>query len=169
MSDKSAKLGGRTVTDESDPTARMCDPCREKFQATSDVQRTCARPGCGGKWTWTAKEQMTAFATRQAPPDRLCDDDTAKLATLTNKELPCSVEGCTRTSVWTRLAQLLAGASAQNGETNGEANGEAATPPPVMCTPCGNVFEKLKDRPVTCGIQGCKNKWSWSRDEQIRD
>lgn len=158
MSGKGAKLGGRLITDESDPTARMCDPCREKFQATSDVQRSCARPGCSGTWTWTAKEQMTAFATKQPPPDRLCDEDNAKLAALSNKDLPCSVEGCTRTSTWTRLAQLLAGAPAVE-----------ATPLPTMCGPCGNVFEKLKDRPITCGIQGCKNKWTWSRDEQIRD
>ena len=159
MSGKGAKLGGRLVTDENDPTARMCDPCREKFQSTSDVQRPCARPGCTGTWTWTAKEQLTAFATKQPPPDRLCDDDNAKLASLSNKDLPCAVEGCKRTSTWTRLAQLLAGAGP----------GVELTPPPVMCGPCANVFEKLKDRPITCGIQGCKNKWTWSRDEQIRD
>ena len=158
MSGKGAKLGGRLITDENDPTARMCDPCREKFQSTSDVQRACARPGCSGTWTWTAKEQMTAFATKHPAPDRLCDEDTAKLATLSNKDLPCSVEGCTRTSTWTRLAQLLAGAPAVE-----------TAPPPTMCGPCGNVFEKLKDRPITCGIQGCKNKWTWTRDEQIRD
>jgi hypothetical protein len=158
MTGKSAKLGGRTITDESDPTARMCDPCREKFQSTSDVQRTCARPGCGHTFTWTAKEQMTAFATRQPPPDRLCDEDSAKMATLSNREIPCCVEGCTRNTVWSRLAQLLAGAP--DVET---------TPTPTMCSACANVFEKLKDRAVTCGIQACKNKWSWTRDEQIRD
>ena len=158
MAGNGAKLGGRGAGNDTDPTSRMCDPCREKFRTTADVQRRCARPGCAETWTWTAAEQMAAFASKQPPPDRLCDEDTRKMAALTNKEIPCSVEGCKRMSVFTRLAQLLAGAPEVE-----------VTPPPTMCGPCGNVYEKIKDRPVTCGIQGCKNKWSWTRDEQIRD
>jgi len=158
MAGNGAKLGGRGAGSDADPTSRMCDPCRDKFRTTVDVQRRCARPGCAETWTWTAAEQMTAFASKQAPPDRLCDEDTRKMAALTNQEIPCSVEGCKRMSVFTRLAQLLAGAP-----------GVEVTPPPTMCGPCGNVYEKIKDRPVTCGIQGCKNKWTWTRDEQIRD
>jgi hypothetical protein len=158
MAGNGAKLGGRGAGNDADPTSRMCDPCREKFRTTADVQRRCARPGCAETWTWTAAEQMTAFASKQPPPDRLCDEDTRKMAALTNKEIPCSVEGCKRMSVFTRLAQLLAGAPEVE-----------VTPPPTMCGPCGNVYEKIKDRPVTCGIQGCKNKWTWTRDEQIRD
>jgi hypothetical protein len=88
----------------------------------------------------------------------LCDADNAKLASLSNREIPCSVEGCKRTTLFTRLGQLLAGAP--DVET---------VPPPTMCTPCSNVYEKIKDRGVTCGIQACKNKWTWTRDEQIRD
>jgi hypothetical protein len=158
MAGNSAKLGGRPAASDSDPTSRMCEPCRDKFRATSDVERRCARPGCTGTWTWTAAEQMTAFASRQPPPDRLCDDDTRRMATLTNREIPCSVEGCTRMTVFSRLAQLLAGAPDAE-----------VTPPPTMCGPCGNVYEKIKDRQVTCGIQACKNKWTWTRDEQIKD
>jgi len=158
MSGKGAKLGGRTVSDTTDPTSTMCDPCREKFASAVDVQRVCARPGCGATWTWTAAEQMSAFATKQPPPDRLCDADNAKLAGLTNREIPCSVEGCKRTTMFTRLGQLLAGAPDVE-----------PVAPPTMCGPCGNVYEKLKDRAVTCGIQACKNKWTWTRDEQIHD
>src|SRR3569623_438157 len=90
MSGKGAKRGGRLVTDENDPTARMCDPCREKFQSTSDVQRPCARPGCTGTWTWTVKEQMAAYATKQPPPERQCDEDNAKLAGRAHEDLPCA-------------------------------------------------------------------------------
>jgi len=60
--------------------------------------------------------------------------------------------------VFTRLGQLLAGAPDVE-----------PVAPPTMCGPCGNVYEKLKDRAVTCGIQACKNKWTWTRDEQIHD
>jgi hypothetical protein len=158
MSGKGAKLGGRAGSDLSDPTSTMCDPCREKFASTVDVQRVCARPGCGATWTWSAAEQMSAFATKQAPPDRLCEADNAKLAGLTNREIPCSVEGCKRSTVFTRLGQLLAGAPDIE-----------PVAPPTMCGPCGNVYEKLKDRAVTCGIQACKNKWTWTREEQIHD
>src|SRR6185436_3832956 len=37
-----------------------------------------------------------------------------------------------------------------------------------MCANCDGVYQKLKDRPVGCGINGCKNKWTWPRDEQIQ-
>ena len=42
------------------------------------------------------------------------------------------------------------------------------TPAATMCGPCGGVYEKIKDRQVNCGINACKNKWSWSKDEQIQ-
>ncbi|HEY0713770.1 MAG TPA: hypothetical protein VGF45_13915, partial [Polyangia bacterium] len=37
-----------------------------------------------------------------------------------------------------------------------------------MCGPCGDVARRLTDRPVTCGINGCRRKWIWKADEQIQ-
>ena len=36
-----------------------------------------------------------------------------------------------------------------------------------MCGPCGDVARRLTDRPVHCGINGCKRKWIWKADDQL--
>ena len=158
MAGKISKLGGRSEGKDGDPASTMCDPCREKFQALSDVQRPCDRPGCASTWTWPVGAQLEAFATRRSPPPHLCADDEAKLAALADRQIPCSVAGCKRAWVLSRRAQLIAGAPDIE-----------VIPSPAMCGPCANVYEKISDRPVTCGIRGCKKKWTWTRDEQIQD
>jgi hypothetical protein len=153
----SANLGGRGAADPKDPASSMCDPCRETFGKVRDSERACDRPGCDGKWTWSAMAQVEAFATGRSAPAGLCAGCEGKLEGLADKSLPCMVPGCTRTSVFSRRAQLLAGAP----ETE-------PTPPPGRCAQCEGVFRKLKDRPVRCGINGCDKKWTWSADEQIQ-
>jgi hypothetical protein len=165
MSGKNAKLGGRAVGSDADPSSSMCEPCQEKFRTLTDAQRPCDRPGCTETWTWPARAQLEAFATRRQPPQHLCADDEAKLAALSERQVPCSVSGCKRTWVFSRRAQLIAGA----GAPEGEASASELVPPPAMCGPCANVYGKISDRPVTCGIRGCKKKWTWGRDEQIQD
>ena len=135
----------------------MCDPCREKFSRVADAQRPCDRPGCDGTWTWSAKDQLEAFATNRQAPRGMCAGCEGKLAALADKQLPCIVPGCTRSAVFTKRAQLLAGAPEI----------ELATPA-LRCVQCESVYRKLKDRAVNCGINGCKQKWSWSADEQIQ-
>jgi hypothetical protein len=153
----SANLGGRGAADPKDPASSMCDPCRDKFGKLHDSERACDRPGCDGKWTWSAMAQLEAFATGRPAPAGLCANCEGKLESLADKTLPCMVPGCTRSSVFSRRAQLLAGAP----DTE-------PVPPPARCAQCEGVFRKLKDRPVRCGINGCDNKWSWSADEQIQ-
>jgi hypothetical protein len=153
---KGAKLGGRGAANPADPASSMCDPCREAFAKTKDVERPCDRAGCNGTWTWKVAQQMEAFAGKRPPPAGLCADDEGRLAGLEDKSVPCAVPGCTRTSVFSRRAQLLAGAP------------EVEPPLPTQrCGQCEGVFRKLKDRPVRCGINGCDNKWTWSALEQI--
>jgi hypothetical protein len=158
MTGKSAKLGGRTEGNDSDPTSKMCDACRDKFRTLVDAQRPCDRSTCELTWTWDVQAQLEAFATRRPPPHRLCAADEAKLALLNDRQVPCQVPGCKRTWVFSRQAQLAAGAP----DTE-------PVPTPAMCGPCANVYDKIADRPVTCGIRGCKKKWTWTRDEQIED
>ena len=129
----------------------MCDPCREKYAKTKDVERACDRPGCSGTWTWTVAQQMEAFATKRPPPAgpvrRRRGRSWPRSPT---RPIPCAVPGCTRTSVFSRRAQLLAGAP------------DVEPPLPTQrCGQCEGVFRKLKDRPVRCGINGCDNKWTW--------
>jgi len=153
---KGAKLGGRGAADPADPASSMCDPCREAFAKTKNVERPCDRPGCSGTWTWSVMQQMEAFAGKRPPPAGLCAEDEARLGSLEDRSVPCAVPGCKRTSVFSRRAQLLAGAPEVE-----------VSLPAQRCGQCEGVFRKLKDRPVRCGINGCDNKWMWSALEQI--
>jgi hypothetical protein len=154
---KGAKLGGRGAADPADPASSMCDPCREKFARVADAQRPCDRPGCDRTWTWSAKDQLEAFAANRQAPRGMCAECEGKLAALADQQLPCVVPGCTRSAVFTKRAQFLAGAPEIELET-----------PALRCVQCESVYRKLKDRAVNCGINGCKQKWSWSADEQIQ-
>src|SRR5512141_236745 len=59
---------------DGDPaTEGMCEPCREKARRVRDLERKCDRPGCTNTWTWTAAEQLVAFATERPAPKRLCE------------------------------------------------------------------------------------------------
>jgi len=154
---KGAKFGGRGAADPSDPASSMCDPCRQVFAKATDTPRPCDRPGCEGKWTWPASEQVAAAANNRKPPHRLCDSCLEKLSALADRPLPCAVPGCVRSAVFTRQAQLVAGAPDQD-----------LADPVLRCDQCEGVYRKLKDRNTNCGINGCKEKWLWSADEQIQ-
>jgi hypothetical protein len=159
MTGRVAKLGGRAGASEGDPTSSMCEPCREAYPKLVDAIHLCDRVGCEHVWTWPVGEQIEAFAANRPAPQRLCLDCESRLSSLADREIPCAVTGCHRHAVFTRRAQLIAGGS----------EGEPAPAPTMMCAPCANVYEKIKDRQITCGIQGCKQKWSWTRDAQIQD
>jgi hypothetical protein len=143
----------------------MCEPCREKARRVRDLERKCDRPGCTNTWTWTAAEQLVAFATERPAPKRLCESCQTLLDSLQDKEIPCAVPGCQRSTTLTKQDQLLA-------------QGQPDTPPEppkpgaititgILCEPCDQVSRRIKDREVTCGINGCTRKWVWKADEQI--
>jgi hypothetical protein len=46
--------------------------------------------------------------------------------------------------------------------------GNGVSFPGVYCDPCSQVSRRLKDREVSCGINGCSRKWTWKADEQIQ-
>jgi hypothetical protein len=187
LSNKALALGGGAVAPD-DPSAGMCEPCRNKLRSVRDVERHCERAGCTGTWTWPALAQVEAFATRRPPPRGLCAEDQAKLASLETKEVPCSSPGCTRVAVLSPRDQLMtpapeaapAAEAAQEsaGETpasepagNNKKGGEprrGATITGPLCSECERVVPKLRDRPVNCGIAGCNRKWFWRADEQLQ-
>jgi hypothetical protein len=173
LSNAALKLG-TGAADANDPTAGMCEPCRGKAKEVKDVQRGCDRPGCEGTWTWPAQAQLEAFATKKPAPKRLCAECETKLASLETKQLPCTVPGCTRSAVLSPRAQLLAegaapveGSKAPTEGTNGSGPG-TVTVTGVLCGPCEDVSHRIKDRQVSCGINGCKRKWIWRADDQMQ-
>ena len=164
LSSKAFSLGqGASEGDAS--TEGMCEPCREKSRRLQDAQRRCDRPGCTGTWTWTAAEQLEAFATDRPAPKHLCTECQSLLDTLEDKEIACTVPGCTRSAVLTRQQQLIA-----HGQPDAEpepAKPGAVTLTGTLCEPCAQVSRRIKDREVGCGINGCSRKWIWKADDQI--
>jgi hypothetical protein len=170
MSSKVLGLGTAPV-EQGDPTDGMCDPCRDKHRQSKDQERRCDRKGCTGTWTWTLAEQMEAFATQRPVPKRLCEQCQTLLNSLEDKQIPCTIPGCTRTATLTRQQQLIAqsaGGTPAPVLTDAPAKTDGVTLTGIMCDECSHVARRLKDRPVTCGINGCSRKWTWKADEQIQ-
>jgi hypothetical protein len=145
----------------------MCDPCREKFRSVKDVQRPCDRKGCSGSWLWSKDAQLEAFAAQRPAPKHLCEDCQKLLDSLQDKEVACTIPGCTRTATLTRTQQLVSQGQPAT-EAAPSANGNGVSFSGITCEPCSQVARKLKDREVSCGINGCKRKWIWKADEQIQ-
>jgi hypothetical protein len=164
LSSKAFGLGqGASEGDAS--TEGMCEPCREKSRRLQDAPRRCDRPGCTGTWTWTAAEQLEAFARDRPPPKHLCTACQSLLDTLEDKEIACTVPGCTRSAIQTRQQQLIA-----HGQPDAEpepVKPGAVTLTGTMCEPCSQVSRRINDREVGCGISGCSRKWIWKADDQI--
>jgi hypothetical protein len=167
LSNKALGLPGGEALAAGDPTEGMCDPCRDKFRTLKDAQRPCDRKGCGGSWLWPKEAQLEAFAAQRPAPKHLCEDCQKLLDSLQDKEVPCAIPGCTRTATLTRTQQLVSqGQPAAEPATS--TNGNGVSFPGLYCEPCSQVARRLKDREVSCGINGCKRKWTWKADEQIQ-
>ncbi len=155
IANKALSLG--RAADPNDPTARMCEPCRNKWKELKDAERACERTGCEGRWTWTAKAQLEAFAGRRPPPKALCAECEGRLEGLADKEVACRTPGCGRTAVLTPRAQLLLGATADKPSDEGS-----------LCAECEKAAARLKDRAVGCGITSCSRRWSWRLADQLQ-
>src|SRR4051812_40122406 len=177
LSSKALALGGSASVGPDDPSAGMCEPCRNKLRGLRDAQRPCERPGCSGTWAWPVMAQLEAFAARRSPPRGLCAECEGTLASLERKEVACAAPGCTRTAVLTARDQLMQAAPPPPAEENGEAqNGggddhkgerRGVTIAGPFCSECDRVLPRIKDRAVNCGIDGCNRKWIWRADEQL--
>jgi hypothetical protein len=143
----------------------MCEPCREKSRRVQDLARRCDRPGCTGSWTWTAAAQLEAFASDRPAPKQLCTACQSLLETLEDKQIPCAVPGCTRSATLTKQQQLVA--QGQPDQPPEPPKSGAVTLTDVLCAPCADVARRIKDREVSCGINGCSRKWIWKADDQI--
>jgi hypothetical protein len=161
LSSKALGLG-RAAGDDADG---MCDPCREKSRRVHDLERKCDRAGCANTWTWSAAAQLQAFATDRGAPKQLCTQCQTLLDSLEDQQIACAVPGCTRSATLTKQQQLLA--QGQPEAPPEEPKPGMVTVTGVLCEPCADVARRIRDREVTCGINGCSRKWTWKADEQI--
>jgi hypothetical protein len=156
---------GISSDDHASDLDAICPECREKLKSLRDVARQCARPGCSGTWTWTAREQLESSVLGGPPPERLCQACHFELERMHDREVPCSVSGCKGTVLVSRMQQMVGGETSSLGGQEPRAGGVRMGGP--MCDSCRRMARRLKDREVLCGIHGCTKKWIWTADEQL--
>jgi hypothetical protein len=137
----------------------MCPQCDSVFHKLKDRAVSCGINGCKHKWTWSAQEQIQAYAAglNNEPPRRMCEECKVAFGAIADREVRCRASGCKKTWTWTRSDQLdacLAGKPAPKA-------------PHRMCASCLDIYQKLKDVDRACRRSGCKGTWLDKRGAQL--
>jgi hypothetical protein len=169
------------------PPRGLCASCDARLATLEDQEAACSVPGCTRTATITKRAQLVAEAkaaaqeTAGAPAEAEApaevteqtevhahghdhDHGNGEVHAEAGAEAGASAEAASA-EVGTAPAEKSAGKSEEKPAR--EKPGKVTYGPP-MCTPCSEVARRLTDRPVACGIQGCKRKWIWKADDQIQ-
>ncbi len=133
------------------PPKNMCASCEQKLASLEDKQIPCAIPGCTRSGTLSKRAQLLADVAAAATPEAVDEPPAA------------APEG--------ESAQAEADGEAKPTDAKDDAKPEKpgrVTFTGHFCEPCSDVARRLTDRPVSCGINGCKRKWIWKADDQIQ-
>jgi len=136
-----------------------CVQCESVYRKLKDRQVNCGINGCKQKWTWSADEQIQAYATGLSndPPRRMCETCKSDFGAIADREVRCRTSGCKNTWTWARGDQLdacLAGKPIPKA-------------PHRMCERCIGVYQALKDVERPCRRGGCKRTWTDKRGGQL--
>jgi hypothetical protein len=151
------------------PPKNLCASCVEKLASLEDKQIPCNIPGCTRSGTLTKRAQLLAEFETEKPAE---PEEAAPSA-----EPAATTEGGAA-EAGAAEAEASAAPAAESGKEDGKQNqgkpeekhekpGRVTLPGPY-CDPCADVIRRLTDRPVHCGIAGCKRKWLWKADDQIQ-
>jgi hypothetical protein len=171
------------------PPRHLCGSCEGKLAALEDKQIACSVPGCTRTGTLTRRQQLLAETAQQADTQAEATDAEAHVheaeapaaeptETLQASETPAEPAAeasapAAEAGTAETTAAGAGGARTEAGERrNGDRQERAEKPGKVtitgpMCAPCSDVARRLTDRPVHCGINGCKRKWVWKADDQL--
>jgi hypothetical protein len=151
-------LAGAPEVEAPLPTQR-CGQCEGVFRKLKDRPVRCGINGCDKKWSWSALEQIEAYASGlpNDPPRRMCDRCKADFGAIADREVRCRTSGCKKTWTWTRGDQLDA---CLGGKPSPKA-------PHRMCESCNGVYRTLQDVERPCRRAGCKGTWLDKRGGQL--
>ena len=176
------------------PPRGICTSCETRLEGLQDKEAACAVPGCTRTATISKRAQLiaeteaaakaaetpakaaptpasiseapveSAAPAQDAAPDEAAAPETAAEPTETTAAPATEAQG-----------QSAPGPSDHHhhGEDKGAGKAKGEKPGRVtfegpLCGPCSDVARRLTDRPVACGISGCKHKWIWKADDQIQ-
>jgi hypothetical protein len=171
------------------PPKHMCASCEGKLAALEDKQIACSVPGCTRTGTLTRRQQLLAETAAEQAAEAHADGEapvetqltSAPAAEATTSEAAAGATDITAETTAEAAPEAAGEASAVSVPAEGndkhppepdksdkpEKPGKVTITGP-MCGPCGDVARRLTDRPVHCGINGCKRKWIWKADEQMQ-
>jgi hypothetical protein len=160
------------------PPKGLCANCESRLTTLEDKEAACVIPGCTRTATISKRAQLVAETEAAAAAEKAANGPAATEAAehqAVTVEVP-AVETVETEAVAADAAPVAEAADAgksveahphkAKGE-KGEKPGRVTFEGP-MCGPCGDVARRLTDRPVNCGINGCRRKWTWKADEQIQ-
>ncbi|HEY0709209.1 MAG TPA: hypothetical protein VGG33_20535, partial [Polyangia bacterium] len=162
------------------PPKGLCANCESRLATLEDKETACVIPGCTRTATVSKRAQLVAETEAAAAAEKAAQAPVASDLAVT-QEGPAIEAAGAEGSPSEVAAEAPAGepekATAEGAPTakaaghgkpeKGEKPGRVTFEGP-MCGPCGDVARRLTDRPVSCGINGCRRKWIWKADEQIQ-
>jgi hypothetical protein len=165
------------------PPRGLCSSCEARMGALEDKEAACGIPGCTRTATVSKRAQLIAEAKAaqaaagaapeaEAPAAEAAPPAATETASDSNGHAEASAEGNSEAPAADAVATEAAGEKSE-AQRKGERAGKGEKPGRVtfagpFCEPCHDVAKRLQDRPVTCGINGCKRKWIWKADDQIQ-
>jgi hypothetical protein len=167
------------------PPRGICASCEGKLAALEDKHIACGIPGCTRKAVLSKRAQLLAELAGPAGDAGGAAPGIGEAPSPEAVVSPANEPGLEPNGAAAVALGDAAADAGPEGETGAEsgANGKHGKAdrssdkhPPrgrvtfkgPYCDPCFDVSRRIQDRPVHCGINGCKRKWIWKADEQIQ-
>jgi hypothetical protein len=168
------------------PPKNLCASCEQKLSALEDKEVACTVPGCTRTATLSKRSQLLAQsqAETEAKAEAAAAEAAAAEAVAAPAEAPPEAAAqpemdgaeASEASQASQASQASIDAPAEAQPGSAEAKTDEPRPEKPgrvtyegpLCEPCSDVARRLQDRPVTCGINGCKRKWIWKADDQLQ-
>jgi hypothetical protein len=155
------------------PPRGICASCETRLEGLQDKEAACNVPGCTRTATISKRAQLiaeteaAAAAAKAAAAPAVIETPTAPPSETVEASAPEAGAGEAAAHEHAQGESLDKSGDKHGGKPRGEKPGRVTFEGP-LCGPCGDVAKRLTDRPVSCGIAGCKHKWMWKADDQIQ-
>lgn len=140
---------------------RMCFECNNRLKELTPKSMPCKVDGCNNTWEWSPFSQLEYERGKEKDPsypypERYCDSCFQQLRKLHPIKIPCSTSFCNNTIDYSVDFQLEDFVKKQKPEQRG-----------LICELCKETLDNLEDKEHPCHQEGCKNKWTWKKQDQF--
>jgi hypothetical protein len=160
------------------PPKNLCLTHEQMLATLEDKEVACTVPGCARTATLSKRTQLLLQSETGSETETPAADAARTRETAPAETAPPGAADVTEPEAGsTSQARSDAGPDARpQAEPDARPELDDAKPEKLgrvtyegpLCQPCSDVARRLQDRPVTCGINGCKRKWIWKADDQLQ-